>query len=35
MIDLPTNYARVLFDMNIEAEQVEDMRALLTQSQVT
>ena len=32
MIDLPTNYARVLFDMNIEAEQVEDMRALLTES---
>lgn len=32
MIDLPANYARVLFDMNIEAEQVEEMRSLLTES---
>lgn len=32
MIDLPANYARVLFDMNIEAEQIEEMRALLTES---
>ena len=32
MIDLPVNYARVLFDMNIEPEQVEESRALLTES---
>lgn len=32
MIDLPANYARVLFDMNIEAEQTEEMRALLMDS---
>lgn len=32
MIDLPVNYARVLFDMNIESEQTEQMRVLLTES---
>jgi F-type H+-transporting ATPase subunit delta len=32
MIDLPVNYAKVLFDMNIESEQIEEMRELLTES---
>ena len=32
MIDLPVNYARVLFDMNLDTEPVEEMRALLTES---
>ncbi|MGN1349505.1 MAG: ATP synthase F1 subunit delta [Anaerovoracaceae bacterium] len=32
MIDLPVNYARVLFDMNLDPGQVEEMRALLTES---
>ena len=32
MIDLPVNYARVLFDMNIESEQIEEMRGLLMDS---
>lgn len=32
MIDLPVNYARVLFDMNLDPEPVKEMRALLTES---
>jgi len=32
MIDLPVNYARVLFDMNVESEQIEQMRGLLVES---
>ena len=32
MIDLPVNYARVLFDMKIESGQIEETRELLTGS---
>ena len=32
MIDLPLNYARVLYDMNIDPENLSTARSLLTES---
>ena len=32
MIDLPLNYARVLYDMNIDPENLNKARSLLTES---